>query len=303
MCSLKLLVLFDSAIIFRPNNHCSLEHEKVIIFVSLLALPVIHVIYSILNRGLGNTTINFILWSQTFVVLSAVSIAWTSRDITTLRRMTRPNGTTTTAIFNDDDDDDNTGGSIAYGRESPRETSAVEICIIQIAESMLSREDGPGQGEDQGLYLSVVRTAREAESHGLPIDTPVLQSAPALKAWRQVIQHQRDVEGHIRETHRWGALGEKLISMNAGMPFMVGIVQVFTIKSGHRFCLESCVLIPLPGCHNYTCRKEIKERGEPPSSWSTRLHVAFWTSYPCIFITRTFGIVTHTKNTASILGL
>lgn len=189
-------------------------------------------IYGILNRGPGNTTVNFILWSQTFVALSAVSIAWTSRDVTTLQRMTRPNGTTVTGSSDEDYDDNNRKkGSIASDNDKPREASAAEVCIIQAAESMLSRTPGSCHDEDRNLLVSMVRTVREAAAHGLPIDTPVLQSAPALKAWRQVIRHQGVVEGHIRETHRWGAFGEKLMSMNAGMPFMVGIVQVCTVKT------------------------------------------------------------------------
>lgn len=100
----------------------------------------------------------------------------------------------------------------------------------QAAESLLSRRSSSRDDEDQTL-LSLAVTMGKVASYRLPVDTPVLQTAPALKAWRRVIWHQGGVEGHIRETDRWGMLGEKLMAMNAGMPFMVGIVQVRDIHA------------------------------------------------------------------------
>lgn len=240
--------------------------------------------YGVVNRGPGNPTVNFMLWSQTFVVLTAVSLAWTTRDVVTLKRMGNANPATATGDENNDTNirESKTalpttkvgrslvvtpgrggsrmvttirGGSLAdvsrgdrrvtastkrgssmiatarrgsMGSDTggSRETSTdPEICIVQAAELLLSHRSGSREDEERCLF-SMRSTLRTAASHGLPIDTPVLQSAPALKAWREVMKHQSGVEDHIRETHRWGALGEKLMSMNAGMPFMVGIVQV-----------------------------------------------------------------------------
>lgn len=180
---------------------------KVIIFVSLLASPAVHVIYGVINRGPGNEGVNSLLWSQTFVVLTAVSLAWTIRDMNTLQAMARDR------LIPDKEEID---------QEALQETSAPEICIIQSAEAILS----DSYPEETQLIEYLSSMVREAQFHRLPMDTPVLLTVPALRAWRQVIRHEMEVEIHIREADRWGVLGEKLITMNAGMPFMVGIVQV-----------------------------------------------------------------------------
>lgn len=253
------------------------RNAKVIILVSLVASPVVHLMYGVFNRGPGNPTVNFMLWSQSFVVLTAVSLAWTTRDVATLKRMGRANAATSIGDENNDATIRESkptvatpggnrskmvtvgGGStaaVSSGHRSmiattrrasrmvatirrgsigsdinvSRETSvAPEICIVQAAELLLSQRSGSSEDEDRCLF-SMRNTLRTAALHGLPIDTPVLQSVPALKAWREIMKHQSGVEDHIRETHRWGALGEKLMSMNAGMPFMVGIVQVLLFR-------------------------------------------------------------------------
>lgn len=183
--------------------------------MSLLASPVVHVIYGVANRGPGNAGVNTMLWSQTFVVFTAVSLAWTIRDLANLRKMTSALSMAGGGVKGPDDED-----------VTVRETSAPEICIIQAAEYLLSARY-PGSASDEDVLMRTMhRAVIDASLNRLPMDMPVLQTLPALQAWRQVIRHEMEVEVHIRETHQWGVLGEKLMSMNAGMSFMVGIVQV-----------------------------------------------------------------------------
>ena len=317
--------------------------RQVTIFVSLLVSPVVSVIYGVMNRGPGNGDVRSMLWSQAFIVLTAVSLAWSARDMISLRKTAAsvtavaaaaaattaattatatttapattadllPNGT----AHDDNDDDANNynnvnvnhpvthideqegdspqrptdnlvthidvgdperstdndhvtrieegdpqqhppnshhvdhlgedadeaavaaaaggggGGGGAGGggdtTQSPtrEEVFSPESCIFQAAEALLSVHPGSIADEDCALEALSV-TVKQVPLQGLTVDTPVLQTANALHAWRMVIQHQGQVERDIRETDRWGTLEQKLVSMNAGMPFVVGIAQV-----------------------------------------------------------------------------
>ena len=292
--------------------------------MSLLASPVVSVIYGIMNRGPGNGEVRSMLWSQAFIVLTAVSLAWSARDMISLRKTaasvtavaaaaaataattaatataaaTTADLMTTGTVHNEDDDDDDdnnnnnnvkhlvnhidkqgdprrptdnlvthidvgdpqrptennhvtrieeggdpqqrppdnhrvnhlddddgAGVGATTQRPTREEEFSPESYIFQAAEALLSGHPGSVADEDCALEALSV-TVKQVPLQGLTVDTPVLQTANALHAWRMVIQHQGEVERDIRETDRWGMLEQKLISMNAGMPFVVGIAQV-----------------------------------------------------------------------------
>lgn len=222
--------------------------QQVTVIVSLLTSPVVHVVYGVIGRGPGNGEVPSMLWSQTFIVLTAVSIAWSIRDLATLRRTAGAAVAIATANLNTipallDIGIDSSGRSRpSYGKGGgkldathARDSKAAmglnfspENSILQAAEALLSEDHNQNSALDgEHRVINVFSVAlRQALMHGLTADTPVLQTADALHAWRKVIQYQGGVERDIRETDRWGVLAEKLISMDAGMPFMVGIVQV-----------------------------------------------------------------------------
>lgn len=91
---------------------------QVTVFVSLLASPVVHVIYGVINRGpAGNSQVSSMLWSQAFIVLTAVSLAWSIRDMASLRRTTTTVrvATATTAVVDScgvDKLDEHSGASV-----------------------------------------------------------------------------------------------------------------------------------------------------------------------------------------------
>lgn len=118
-----------------------------------------------------------------------------------------------------------------------------EICIIQAAEALLSETPDISDGKDR-VIKTISTAAQHAQLRGLTIDTAVLQTGASLEAWRRIIQLQCEVEHDIRETDRWVLLEGKLISMNAGMPFMVGICQV-----NYLGCKDLCGLLPLTPIH------------------------------------------------------
>lgn len=220
------------------------SREQVTILVSLLASPVVSLVYGVINRGPGNSTVRSMLWSQAFIVLTAVSLAWSVRGVITLREILAADaaaaGDQKGAAATDDDDDktdDRSKSNMANGHDGRTETPPQrrtrplpaslppETCIIKAAEAILSGH--PGSVDDEDMALAVLsETATQARLHGLTMDSPVLQTANSLHAWNKVISHQGEVERDIRETDRWGVLEQKLVSMNAGMPFMVGIIQV-----------------------------------------------------------------------------
>ncbi|CAB1102696.1 unnamed protein product [Ectocarpus sp. CCAP 1310/34] len=222
----------------------SLTLNQVTILVSLLASPVVSIIYAIINRGPGNNLVRSVLWSQAFIALTAVSLAWSVHGVITLRKTANaaavavaassdPNGIDNGNINDpstadngdgiDDDDQLEVSQRTMAQAETPTHLPP-ETCILKAAEAILSGH--PGCVDDEYAALAALtKTVRQAQLHGLTVDTPVLQTAHSLHAWSKVISHQGEVERDIRETDRWGVLEEKLISMNAGMPSMVGIIQ------------------------------------------------------------------------------
>lgn len=217
----------------RPAIVVRFDGMQVTIFVSLLASPVVHVIYGVVNGGPGDSQVRSILWSQAFIVLTAVSLAWSVRDMITLWKTTGAAAVTpsTTTLV----DPSSSGTILDEESQQASVNFSPETCIIEAAEVLLSGH--PGSLTDERRALEALSMAvGQAPLHGLTVDTPVLQTANALHAWRNVIQHQGEVERDIRETDRWGLLAEKYISMNAGMPFMVGIVQVGCLVSVVDHC-------------------------------------------------------------------
>lgn len=204
------------------------------ILVSLLASPVVSLIYGVFNRGPGDSVVRSMLWSQAFIVLTAVSLAWSMHGVMTLREIIAADAAAAADPEGADDDggsrrtSNGHDGQIEPPRQRTRSLPASmppETCIIRAAEAILSGL--PGSVADEDAALAALATAvTQARAHGLTVDSPVLQTANSLHAWSKVISHQGEVERDIRETDRWGVLEEKLISMNAGMPFMVGIIQV-----------------------------------------------------------------------------
>lgn len=249
--------------------------------MSLLASPVVSLLYGVVNQGPGDLGVRAMLWSQAFIVLTAVSLAWSVNGVITLQKIIATAATADAAavaaadpigavavddgvVTNNGDErtssnsngangiideiEDQRGQNIcsrvvqAQGQEAqtqaqaqaaaaaaPAKTllSSPETCIIKAAEAILSGRPGSIADEDAAL-ATLKTTVRQVRLHGLTVDTPVLQTANALHAWSNVISHQGEVERDIRETDRWGVFEQKLISMNAGMPFMVGIIQVHT---------------------------------------------------------------------------
>ncbi|CBN78895.1 hypothetical protein Esi_0155_0018 [Ectocarpus siliculosus] len=222
----------------------SLTLNQVTILVSLLASPVVSMMYAIMNRGPGNNLVRSMLWSQAFIALTAVSLAWSVHGVITLRKTANaaavavaassdPNGVDNGSIDDqstadngdgiDDDDQLELSQRTMAQAETPTHLPP-ETCILKAAEAILSGH--PGCVDDEYAALAALtKTVRQARLHGLTVDTPVLQTANSLHAWSKVISHQGEVERDIRETDRWGVLEAKLISMNAGMPSMVGIIQ------------------------------------------------------------------------------
>lgn len=206
------------------------------ILVSLLASPVVSLIYGVVNRGPGDSAVRSMLWSQAFIVLTAVSLAWSVHGVITLRKIIAADAAAAEdkkgAAADDENGDAKTINGVHGKTGSPpgrtRSLSAnlpPETCIIRAAEAILSGHPGSVADEDAALAV-LSTTVAQARLHGLTMDSPVLQTANSLHAWSKVISHQGEVERDIRETDRWGVLEEKLVSMNAGMPFMVGIIQV-----------------------------------------------------------------------------
>lgn len=101
--------------------------------MSLLASPVVHVIVAVINRGPENARVNSMLWSQTFVAFTAVSVAWTTRDVTALRTMTidSDGSSNSTGNSNSNSVKNNQHHDEAVGEEAPRDNYSAEICIIQ----------------------------------------------------------------------------------------------------------------------------------------------------------------------------
>ncbi|CAM9440868.1 unnamed protein product [Ectocarpus fasciculatus] len=217
----------------------SLTLNQVTILVSLLASPVVSLMYAVINRGPGNSLVRSMLWSQAFIALTAVSLAWSVHGVITLHKTANAAAVAVAASSdlngvdnrNTDDNgdgiDDNDQSELSQRTLAQAETPThlpPETCILKAAEAILSGH--PGCVDDEHAALAALsKTVRQARVHGLTVDTPVLQTANSLHAWSKVISHQGEVERDIRETDRWGVLEAKLISMNAGMPSMVGIIQ------------------------------------------------------------------------------
>lgn len=215
--------------------------------MSLLASPVVSLIYGVINRGPGDSVVRSMLWSQAFIVLTAVSLAWSVHGVITLREIIAADAAAAGDQKGGDDDDktDDDGNNSRRkisenhdrGIETPQQEERPpltanmppETCIIRAAEAILSGHPGSFADEDAALEV-LATTVAQARLHGLTMDAPVLQTANSLHAWSRVISHQGEVERDIRETYRWGVLEQKLVSMNAGMPFMVGIIQVCMIR-------------------------------------------------------------------------
>lgn len=207
---------------------------QVTILVSLLTSPVVSLIFGVINRGPGDSVVRSMLWSQAFIVLTAVSLAWSVHGVITLRKILDADAAAAAADPRCAADDDTSNADTTAGTSchKPQRARALptslspEACIIQAAEVILAGSPGSAADEDAAL-AALATTAVQARSRGLTIDTPVLQTEKSLRAWSKVISHQGEVERDIRETHRWGVLGEKLISMNGGMPLVVAIIQVW----------------------------------------------------------------------------
>lgn len=204
--------------------------------MSLLASPVVSLIYGVINRGPGDSVVRSMLWSQAFIVLTAVSLAWSVNGVITLRDIIAADAAAAgdPKVADDADKADARSSNGLDGQTEnppPGRTSSLsgnlppETCIFRAAEAILSGHPGSVADEDAALAV-LSTTVTQARLHGLTVDAPVLQTANSLHAWSKVISHEGEVERDIRETDRWGVLEEKLVSMNAGMPFMVGIIQV-----------------------------------------------------------------------------
>lgn len=196
--------------------------------MSVLASPVVHVIYGIVNQGAGNAQIHSLLWSQAFVSLTAISLAWSIRDTIKLQDTASAIKDCIAAyrakrrISTDSSGDD--------GDQKQRAHRPPESWVVRSAEALLSGVSSSSSSftsDDENKAVGVLyETMKLARQNGQPVDSLVLQTEGGLRAWREVVDHYAEVERCIRETNRWGALEETLTSMNAGMPFMVGIVQV-----------------------------------------------------------------------------
>ncbi|CAM9233433.1 unnamed protein product, partial [Scytosiphon promiscuus] len=231
----------------------ALSLNQVTILVSLLASPVVSLLYGVVNRGPGDTLIRSLLWSQAFIALTAVSLAWSVHGVIRLRTIIAAAAAADAAAevadtsdagaygidgkisLKDDDNDVDQRFPLQNQQRVQEQTKTTvnlspETCIIKAAEAILSGHPGCVADEDVAL-ATLVSTVRQVRRHGLTVDTPVLQTANSLHAWTKVISHQGEVERDIRETDRWGVLEEKLISMNAGMPSMVGIIQVILLAT------------------------------------------------------------------------
>ncbi|CAM9239840.1 unnamed protein product, partial [Hapterophycus canaliculatus] len=238
----------------------SLSLNQVTILVSLLASPVVSLLYGVVNRGPGDSLVRSLLWSQAFIALTAVSLAWSVHGVIRLRAIIAAAAVadaaadaTAAAAGPRDDGPNSTDENKAHKDDKVKDHSfpqqqreqaqrqwqttvqmpvyvSPETCIIKAAEAILSADPGSVADEDVAL-AALISTVRQVHLHGLTVDTPVLQTANSLHAWTKVISHQGEVERDIRETDRWGVLEEKLISMNAGMPSMVGIIQVILLAT------------------------------------------------------------------------
>ena len=246
----KFIPLSPNVIFPLPTARCvprrhrfpeSVVAVQVTILVSLLTSPVLSLIFGVFNRGPGDTVVRSMLWSQAFIVLTAVSLAWSIHGVITLRKVlvedaaaaADPTGAAAAAAAAEDTTNNAHTAAGINGPDHQRAQALAtklspEACIIKAAEAVLSGSPHSVADEDAAL-AALATTAAQARSRGLTIDTPVLQTEKSLRAWSKVISHQGEVERDIRETHRWGVLGEKLLSMNGGMPFMVGIIQVCCI--------------------------------------------------------------------------
>lgn len=222
--------------------------------MSLLASPVVSLIYGVINRGPGDSIVRSMLWSQAFIVLTAVSLAWSVHGVITLQKIIAADAAAAPAGDPNGSDDDRADDS-SRRRDSghdghvkapqQRVGSLIvklppETCIIKAAEAILSGHTGSVADEDDTL-AALTTAVTQACLHGLTMDVPVLQSANSLHAWNKVISHQGEVERNIRETDRWGVLEEKLVGMNAGMPFMVGIIQVYSFQGRRSHSVHSCM--------------------------------------------------------------
>ncbi|CAM9785465.1 unnamed protein product, partial [Discosporangium mesarthrocarpum] len=98
------------------------------------------------------------------------------------------------------------------------------MCILEAAETMIAQDSCNEEG-DAIAAAAIESMLEKANELHLPVDTPVLQTADSLRAWKQVLHHQRKVEEDIREVDHWEERELKLVSINAGMPCMVCLVQ------------------------------------------------------------------------------
>lgn len=241
---------------------------QVTILVSVLASPVVSLFYVVINRGPGDLEVRTMLWSQAFIVLTAVSLAWSMHGVITLQKIiatadaaaaaaAKPCAMAAGGETNDDRASNNVTGSdeVDGRRRKPSQVQGQaqgqaaaaaqpaglcpESWIITAAEAILSGR--PGSADDEDAALATLNTAvAQVRLQGLTVDTPVLQTANSLHAWSKVVSHQGEVERDIRETDRWGVFEQNLISMNAGMPFMVGIIQARaydTMRSSFFICV------------------------------------------------------------------
>lgn len=194
--------------------------------MSILASPVVHVIYGIVNQGAGNAQIHSLLWSQAFVSLTAISLAWSIRDTIKLQE-TASAIKDGFAVYRAKRRSSTGSGDDSVHKRARRPP---ESWVIRSAEALLSgvsSSPSSSSSDDEDRAVETLsETMRLARQHGQPVDSLVLQTEGGLRAWREVVDHYAEVERCIRETNRWGALEETLTNMNAGMPFMVGIVQV-----------------------------------------------------------------------------
>ncbi|CAM9422963.1 unnamed protein product [Chrysoparadoxa australica] len=68
----------------------------------------------------------------------------------------------------------------------------------------------------------------------VPINFFVPESAGAIKAWRAAVKRQREVEEGMEEVSFWSELETSLLNMNAGMPFLVSLVQLLWMATSQR---------------------------------------------------------------------
>lgn len=175
-----------------------------------------------MNQGAGNAQIHSLLWSQAFVSLTAISLAWSIRDTIKLKDTSIAIKDGIDAYREKRKSSTDSGCCGGDGSVQKHEHRPPESWVIRSAEALLS---GVSDDEDRALEV-LYETMRLARQHGQSVDSLVLQTEEGLRAWREVVGHYAEVERCIRETNRWGALQDTLTNMNAGMPFMVGIVQV-----------------------------------------------------------------------------